>query len=76
MPEIEAEETFYLRSFHDLSTGRSMGMGVGHIAWRDMLDYGQYKGLEPDVLEAFIQIIKIMDMAYVDAISAEKTEAP
>lgn len=57
-------DNFYLKSFHDLSTERSIGMGLGPIPWSKIVEYADWYGLEPDVIEAFVDIIRTVDVAY------------
>lgn len=53
-----------MKSFHDLSTERSIGMGLGPIPWSKIVEYADWYGLEPDVIEAFVDIIRTVDVAY------------
>ena len=53
-----------MKSFHDLSTERSVGMSLGPIPWSKIVQYADRYQLEPDVTEAFIDIIRTMDVAY------------
>ncbi len=57
---------FYLKAFYDLSTCRSSGMGVGPIPWSAMIAYAEWYGLDRDVTEAFVDIIREMDSAYIE----------
>lgn len=47
-------------------------MGIGPIPWRDIAYYGERCELEPDVQEAFVQIIIAMDCAYLKWQAAEQ----
>lgn len=40
-------------------------MGIGPIPWSKIVKYATWYGLEPDVAEAFVDIIREMDQAYV-----------
>ena len=53
-----------MKSFHDLSTERSIGMSLGPIPWSKIVQYADRYQLEPDVTEAFVDIIRIMDVAF------------
>ena len=57
-------DELYLRAFHDLSTCREMGMALGPIPWRDILTYGMFRGLDNELLDHFIQVIREMDAGY------------
>lgn len=39
-------------------------MGYGPIPWRDAVDYADRCGLEPDVRELFVEVIRRMDDAW------------
>lgn len=53
-----------MKSFHDLSTERSVGMSLGPIPWSKIVMYADRVGLDFDVAEAFIDIIRTMDVAF------------
>lgn len=55
-----------MKAFWDLSTCRQVGMGLGPIPWDSMVRYAQFYGLEDDVAEAFVYIIRAMDIVYLD----------
>ena len=55
-----------MKSFYDLSTCRINGMGMGQIPWRDIISYASWYNLEKDITEAFVDIIREMDTAYID----------
>lgn len=65
-PLIDPVDIFYLKSFYDLSTCRSSGMSIGQIPWTAMITYATHYGLAWDVTEAFIDIMREMDEAYID----------
>ena len=65
-PEVTEIDEFFLRAFWDLSTCRSVGMSVGPIPWRDMSEYARVEGLDPDVRAAFIQVLRQLDVKYLD----------
>jgi len=68
-------DVFYLKSFHDLSTCRVSGMGVGSIPWTAMIQYASWYGLEKDVTEAFVDIMRAMDNAFIKY-QSDKTATP
>jgi len=59
-------DEFYLSAFFELSSCRSLGWKPGPIPWRDIIQYGEFHGLEWDVLKMFIQVIMAMDKAYLE----------
>lgn len=63
-PAVGRMDHFYGKAFNDLSTCRSFGMGLGPIPWDKIDEYGRKAGLTNDILKAFIDIIRLMDEAY------------
>lgn len=63
-PELFDGDEFYIQAWYELDTCRQVGMDVGMIPWDKIVLYGQFHGLENDVLQAFIQIIREMDAAF------------
>ena len=59
-PVIESADIFYLKSFYDLS------MSIGTVPWTAMLEYASHYRLSWDVTEAFIDIMREMDQAYIE----------
>lgn len=55
-----------MKSFYDLGTERGIGMSLGPIPWSKIVAYAEHYGLEKDVTEAFVDIIREMDSAYLD----------
>jgi len=69
-------ENFYLRAFNDLTTCRDVGTSIGPIPWRDIFVYAGFKGLEHDLIDPFIQIIREMDSAYLDYQRDKQADKP
>lgn len=63
--ELTVGDKFYLAGFYDISTDRPVGMSVGYIPWRSMIEYCQFYGASTDETERFVQIIKAIDAVYV-----------
>lgn len=63
---MDPADGFFLEAFHHLSTCREVGMGFGPIPWRDIILYADRKGLEPDVHELFVTVIRAMDDAWLN----------
>lgn len=63
-PVLCPGDEFYIKAFFDLSSCREVGMGIGPIPWRDILTYAIFFGLEEDLIDPFIQIIREMDSGY------------
>jgi len=50
-------------------------MGVGSIPWTAMIQYASWYGLEKDVTEAFVDIMRAMDNAFIKY-QSDKTATP
>lgn len=61
-----------MKSFHDLGTERNIGMSLGPIPWSKMVLYADRSKLEPDVAEAFVDIMRTMDVAFMKYNTAEQ----
>jgi len=64
-----------MKSFHDLGTERSIGMSLGPIPWSKIVQYADRSGLEPDVAEAFVDIMRTMDVEFMKYNTAEQKRA-
>lgn len=73
-PHLYPGDAFYLKAFFDLSTCRQMGMGLGPIPWDKILMYAKFNGLDEDVTEAFIVIIRELDIAFIEQVNKEKSK--
>lgn len=66
-PEILPGEEFYLIAFWTLSTERQVSQGaLGRIPWSRAMNYAVKKGVAPDMLDAFWQIVSTLDAAYLE----------
>lgn len=64
-----------MRAFYDLTSERPSGFGMGQIPWSKMYLYARdYCEFEPDLVEAFINILREMDRAYVEHFAAEQKQ--
>lgn len=70
-PEPDITDEFFLGAFWQLGTCRSIGMGPGPIPWTAIKDYALHHRLEPDVTQAFIQIITALDGRYLKWVADE-----
>lgn len=51
-------------------------MSIGPIPWHDIIKYATWYGLARDVTEAFVDIIREMDRAYIEyQVAAQKRAA-
>lgn len=57
-------DIFYLRSFWDLNSTRCYEFGP--IPWDIILKYGHHIGLDADIIDTFIAIIRAMDSSFLD----------
>ena len=71
-PELKSGDTFYLKAFRDLGTCRSIGMDLGPIPWFHMVHYAELNELEYDITLAFVEIIRVMDDAYLNWIGEQR----
>lgn len=65
-PDIYEGDEFYLKAFNELSTCRHVGSSTGPIPWRDVMAYAEHKGLDEDVADVFLQVIREMDAGYLN----------
>jgi hypothetical protein len=63
-PATERGDDFYMRGFWELSSCRIFGEVFGPIPWDKALHYGQHAGLEPDMLEVFLTVVRELDEHY------------
>ncbi len=70
-PEMDPVNNFYLQSFYDLSTCRSIGQVMGPIPWNIIVQYAEYSGLELDITDLFIRVIRSLDLVYLNWCSEE-----
>ena len=62
-------DSFYLRSFWDLSSTRRFDLGP--IPWDKIVEYGLHVGLDCDMIDAFVALIRAMDAGYLKWATAE-----
>lgn len=74
-PILEPGEDFYIKAFNDLNTCRPVGLSQGSIPWRDIHAYAVYNGLEEDIVEPFIEIIRDMDSAFLKRLKLKQPGA-
>lgn len=67
---LEPAEEWLLSAYFDLATCRGVD---GAIPWRDMVEYADRAGLEPDVGRAFVRIMRIVDMERMDRSRSSET---
>lgn len=47
-------------------------MAIGQIPWDRIIDYARFHELEKDVEQAFVQVIREMDVVYLDWVQEEQ----
>lgn len=57
-------DSFYMNCFWDLNSTRRYEFGP--VPWDVILKYGHHIGLEPDIIDAFIAIIRAMDAGFLE----------
>lgn len=65
-PEIDPVNNFYLQAFYDLGTCRNIGQVMGPIPWNIIVQYADYYGLEIDITDLFIRVVRSLDLVYLD----------
>ena len=60
-PELEPFEDFYLRAFWQLITERMGGPVIPHS---QIQRYGETAGLDSDMIETFIQVVRAIESAH------------
>lgn len=65
-PAAARGDEFYIRAFAELSTTRNYGFTLGPIPWDRIVAYGSHKGLEPDMIDALVAVIREMDRAWLE----------
>lgn len=65
-PEISRGERFIIQAFFELGTCRQTGMGIGPIPWIAIQSYAEIHDLDPDVAAVFTQMIRALDLAYLE----------
>lgn len=70
-PVLQGADGFYLRAFWDLSSCRPSSFSVGPIPWNLIVQYAERYGLDEDIVESFIYIMRAMDKVYLDWVDKE-----
>lgn len=64
-PMLRPGDEFYLQAFFELSTERSFGMGaIGPIPWSRIIDYGQRAGLDKQMQDVLVRVLRTLDEEY------------
>jgi len=71
-PPIPPNANFFIRAFDDLSTCRDHGMGYGPIPWDRIVQYGYHAGLDDDMVEVLIRVVRRMDNKFLDQKAKER----
>ena len=70
MPDLLPTDLFYIKSFGDLSTCRPSPLA--DIPWDKIVKYAEFKGLDREITESFIVIIRLLDKTFIDWSSNEQ----
>lgn len=61
-PVLLPSDGFYLKAFGELNTCRGpTGFGISEIPWTAIVQYGHHVGLEDDMIDALVVVIRKMD---------------
>ena len=71
-PTIDLHHFWLISSFYDLSTDRSMGMGIGPIPYSAIIRFITYWDLEQESADLLIEVVKAMDSLYMDHVNESK----
>jgi hypothetical protein len=53
-----------MEAFWELSSTRAFGMVVGPIPWHRMVQYAEHRGLEDEMVDLFVRVMRELDEAY------------
>jgi hypothetical protein len=67
---------YFMNAFWALSTERQIGMAPGPIPWSKMVEYGRYSGLEDDMIELLVFLMRYMDTAFREWRSEQDKKRP
>ena len=65
-----------MQAFARLSSGRASLSPPSRIAWRDIVAYGEYYGMDYQGVEALTIVIAAMDDAFLEWMSAQQEAQP
>lgn len=65
-PELLPGLELFFLGFLDLTTSRSVGMGVGPIPWKVIFDYCQAYGMSIEQTEDMVFLIREMDTVFMN----------
>jgi len=68
-PPAQITDFFYQKSFWDLSSTRRFEHGP--IPWDKIVEYGYHTGLDNDMIDTFVAIIRAMDAGYLNWLKDE-----
>lgn len=72
-PDILEECAFAHGAFHELSSDRQSGFGIGPIPWSSINAYAQRYGIsDTDEFDVFAAMIRVMDNIFVAHHAAKK----
>lgn len=57
-------DDFYLKAFWELATCRDFGLGLGPIPWFHCVQYAQLYGLDHEMTQLFVNVIRELDECY------------
>ena len=72
-PEIDDSEIWFVSAFYDLSSCRSIGMGVGSIPYTAIIDYIYYWDLDTEIGDLLINIVTAMDSVYIEHVNKKRS---
>ena len=73
-PYLNPNYTWLIMSFHDLSTDRAVGMGIGPIPYSSIIRFIAFWDLDQESAELLIEVVKTMDSLYMDHVNDDKSK--
>lgn len=72
-PEVRGDD-FYIRAFWELSSCRQFGQFVGPIPWHRIVQYGERKGLDRDMIEVLEVVMRELDETYLRDLQEQRRQ--
>lgn len=63
-PRLTEGDEWYIHAFWELSSTRQVGFSPGPIPWHHIVDYGSRAGLDEDMIDVAVRVIRALDHAY------------
>lgn len=71
-PELDSSSMLYLYFFNQLSSCRSVGMGIGPIPWTAIITYAEFREFNYRETITFVNIIQLLDSVFLEEANKDK----